>query len=185
MKKQTRHKAIAIPVTFADGKPRFLTVQDARFKEWIFVTGGCRKNEILNPLKCALRELEEETRGVVNIRYGEYTTFSFTVRQIDSMDGVEIISIYHVFILFVKYTQPEQNRLVRRFYDAKAKTDARKKAKLPFRKTYDENDMMSFDTIDEYKSRSRKWDIIVNNIIQNNEFYNGLNSLNRRVFNIQ
>ena len=185
MKKQTRHKAIAIPVTFADGKPRFLTVQDARFKEWIFVTGGCRKNEVINPLRCALRELEEETRGVVNIRCGEYTTFSFTVRQIDEADGVEILSIYHVFILFVNYTQQEQNRLVRRFYDAKAKTDARKKNKLPISKTYDENDMMSFDTIDEYKMRARKWDIIVKNIIQNDEFYNGINSLNRRGFNLR
>lgn len=185
MKRQTRHKAIAIPITFADGNPRFLTVQDARFREWIFVTGGCRKNEIINPLRCALRELEEETRGVVNIKCGEYTTFSFVVRQFDSVEDMEILSIYHVFILFVKYNQPEQNRLVRRFYDAKAKTDARKKAKLSFRKTYDENDMMSFDTIDEYKSRARKWDIIVDNVIQNAEFYNSINSLNRIGFNLR
>tara|TARA_R110002072_G_scaffold41761_10_gene116810 strand:- start:257 stop:814 length:558 start_codon:yes stop_codon:yes gene_type:complete len=185
MKNETRHKAIAIPVTFADGRPRFLTVQDARFREWIFVTGGCRKNEIVNPLKCALRELEEETRGVVNIRCGEYSTFSFTVHQKNAVDGSEIISIYHVFILFVRYTQQEQGKLVRRFYDAKAKTDARKRARLPIRKTYDENDMMSFDTLEEYRTRPRKWDIIVKNIICNDEFYTGLNSLNRVGFNIR
>ncbi|MDB4588384.1 NUDIX hydrolase [bacterium] len=185
MKKETRHKAIAIPVTFADGKPRFLTVRDARFKEWIFVTGGCRKNEIGNPLRCALRELEEETRGVINIRSGEYNTFSFMVRQRNAADGVEITSIYHVFILFVRYNQQEQSRLVRRFYDAKAKTDARKEAKLPIRKTYDENDLMCFDTLDEYKARARKWDIIVNNVVQNNEFYHMLNSLNRKGFNLR
>ena len=185
MKKETRHKAIAIPVSFADGKPRFLTVRDTRFKEWIFVTGGCRKNEILNPLRCALRELEEETRGVINIKSGEYTTFSFTIRQKNVADGVEILSVYHVFIFFVKYNQQEQNRLVRKFYDAKAKTDIRKEAKLPIRKTYDENDLMSFDTLDEYKARPRKWDNIVKNVIQNNEFYQALNSLNRRGFNLR
>tara|TARA_R110001606_G_scaffold388455_1_gene553788 strand:+ start:1165 stop:1722 length:558 start_codon:yes stop_codon:yes gene_type:complete len=185
MKKETRHKAIAIPVTFADGKPRFLTVQDARFREWIFVTGGCRKNEILNPLKCALRELEEETRGVVNIRSCEYTTFSFNIRQRNTVDNVEIISIYQVFIFFCKYNQQEQSRLVRRFYDAKSKTDARKKAKLPIRKTYDENDMMSFDTLEEYKARPRKWDNIVKNVVQNSEFYQALNSLNRKCFNLR
>ena len=54
-----KYKSIAIPVSFSGDKPRFLTVRDRRFKEWIFVTGGCRKREIPNPLRCALRELEE------------------------------------------------------------------------------------------------------------------------------
>ena len=67
-----KYKAIAVPVSFADGKPRFLTVRDWRFKDWIFVTGGCRRREIFNPIRCALRELEEETRGVVSLKQGEY-----------------------------------------------------------------------------------------------------------------
>jgi 8-oxo-dGTP pyrophosphatase MutT (NUDIX family) len=70
-----KYKAIAIPVSFATGKPKFLTVRDRRFKDWIFVTGGCRRREIFNPLRCALRELEEETRGVVSLKNGEYTEF--------------------------------------------------------------------------------------------------------------
>ena len=68
-----KYKAIAIPVTFEDDRPRFLTVRDRRFKDWIFVTGGCRRREIYDPLRCALRELEEETRGVVSLKKGEYT----------------------------------------------------------------------------------------------------------------
>ena len=43
-----KYKAIAIPVTFIGDKPRFLTVRDRRFKDWIFVTGGCRRKEIPN-----------------------------------------------------------------------------------------------------------------------------------------
>ena len=49
-----KYKAIAIPVSFADEKPKFLTVRDRRFKDWIFVTGGCRRREIFNPPFAAL-----------------------------------------------------------------------------------------------------------------------------------
>ena len=57
---EEKHKAIAIPVSMIDSVPMFLTVRDRRFREWLFVTGGCRKKEVVCPLKCALRELEEE-----------------------------------------------------------------------------------------------------------------------------
>ena len=36
-----KYKAIAVPGSFIDGKPRFPTVSDWRFKGWIFVTGWC------------------------------------------------------------------------------------------------------------------------------------------------
>ena len=77
MKKEEIHKAIAVPVTFVDEKPKFLTVRDRRHKEWIFVTGGCRKREVSDPIHCALRELEEETRGVLRLKSGIYTNFKF------------------------------------------------------------------------------------------------------------
>ena len=90
-----KYKTIAIPVTFTDDVPRFLTVRDKRFKEWIFVTGGCKKREEYFPLKCALRELEEETRGIINLKMGEYTHFKFSVNE--NGDILE----YSVFIFFV------------------------------------------------------------------------------------
>ena len=91
-----KYKAIAIPVTFEGDRPRFLTVRDRRFKDWIFVTGGCRRREIFNPLRCALRELEEETRGVVSLKKGEYTEFNFTVKENPTTD-----LIYNVYVFFV------------------------------------------------------------------------------------
>ena len=130
-----KYKAIAIPVSFADGKPRFLTVRDWRFKDWIFVTGGCRRREIFNPLRCALRELEEETRGVVSLKNGEYTEFKFTVKESPTVD-LE----YNVFVFFVDYNRSQQNALVKKFYDEKQKMNLRKIQKLPIKKTYDEND---------------------------------------------
>ena len=105
-----KYKAIAVPVSFVDGKPRFLTVRDWRFKDWIFVTGGCRRREIFNPLRCALRELEEETRGVVSLKSGEYTEFKFTVKESPTVD-LE----YNVFIFFVNYSRTEQQSQLKKF----------------------------------------------------------------------
>ena len=160
-----KYKAIAIPVSFADEKPRFLTVRDRRFKDWIFVTGGCRRREIFNPLRCALRELEEETRGTVSLKNGEYTEFKFTVKESPTVD-LE----YNVFIFFVDYNRTQQQALVKKFYDEKQKTTLKKINKQPIKKTFDENDYMSFDTLDEFNTRKR-WKLIVDNVLKNPEFY--------------
>ena len=174
-----KYKAIAIPVSFADEKPKFLTVRDRRFKDWIFVTGGCRRREIFNPLRCALRELEEETRGVVALKNGEYTEFKFTVKESPTVD-LE----YNVFIFFVDYTKPQQQTLVRKFYEEKQKTNLKKINKQPIKKTFDENDYMSFATLEEFNTRKR-WKLIVDNVLRNPEFYSCVSSLNRKTFSIK
>lgn len=174
-----KYKAIAIPVSFADGKPRFLTVRDWRFKEWIFVTGGCRRRETYNPIRCALRELEEETRGVVSLKNGQYTEFKFTYKESPTVE-LE----YNVFIFFVNYTRSQQQEMVRKFYEEKQKTAIKKANHQPYKKTYDENDFMSFDTLEEFNSRKR-WKLIVDNVIKNPEFYSCISSLNRKTFSIK
>ena len=174
-----KYKAIAIPVSFADGKPRFLTVRDWRFKEWIFVTGGCRRREIYNPIRCALRELEEETRGVVSLKNCQYTEFKFTHKESPTVE-LE----YNVFIFFVNYTRPQQQEMVRKFYEEKQKTAVKKANHQPYKKTYDENDFMSFDTLEEFNSRKR-WKLIVDNVIKNPEFYSCISSHNRKTFSIK
>ena len=174
-----KYKAIAIPVSFVDEKPKFLTVRDRRFKDWIFVTGGCRRREIFNPLRCAIRELEEETRGVVSLKNGEYTEFKFTVKESPTVD-LE----YNVFIFFVNYTKSQQQALVRKFYEEKQKTHIKKINKQPIKKSFDENDYMSFDTLEEFNSRKR-WSRIVDNVLKNPEFYSCVSSLNRKTFSIK
>jgi 8-oxo-dGTP pyrophosphatase MutT (NUDIX family) len=121
-----KYKAIAIPVSFADGKPKFLTVRDWRFKEWIFVTGGCRRREIYNPIRCALRELEEETRGVISLKSGQYTDFKFIHKESPTVD-LE----YNVFIFFVNYTKSQQQEFTRKFYEEKQKTSVKKALHQP------------------------------------------------------
>ena len=174
-----KYKAIAIPVSFVDDKPRFLTVRDWRFKDWIFVTGGCRRREILNPLRCALRELEEETRGVVSLKNGEYTEFKFTVKESPMVD-LE----YNVYIFFVNYTRAEQNAQVKKFYEEKQKTSLKKLMNQPIKKTHDENDYMSYDTLEEFNTRKR-WKLIVDNVLKNPQFYACITSLNRKTFSIK
>jgi len=174
-----KYKAIAIPVMFTGSKPKFLTVRDRRFKDWIFVTGGCRRKEIPNPIRCALRELDEETRGVVNLKKGEYTDFKFVVKE---SPGVDLE--YNVFIFFVNYTQQEQNDLVKKFNDEKQKTNLKKIQKLPIKRTFDENDYMNFETLSEFNTK-KQWDRIVKNVLQNPEFYACVTSVNRKTFSIK
>jgi hypothetical protein len=191
LRNEERHKAIAIPVSFADNIPRFLTVRDKRFEEWIFVTGGCRKKEIYNPLRGALRELEEETRGLVNLKSGTYSHFKFTTKNRsreelmkDRMQGVDVTLVYNVYVIDYKVNKQQQFDLIKRFYDEKRKTDERRFARLPIRRTYDENDMMSFDTLDEFYKKNR-WDFITKNVLENPEFVTAINSLNRQSFSIR
>jgi 8-oxo-dGTP pyrophosphatase MutT (NUDIX family) len=158
-----KYKAIAIPVSFADGKPRFLTVRDTRFKDWIFVTGGCRRREILNPIRCALRELEEETRGVVSLKSGQYTEFKFVVKESPTVD--------------LEYN-------VKKFYEEKHKTNVKKSLRQPIKKTYDENDFMNYESLEEFNTRKR-WKLIIDNVIKNPEFYTCISSLNRKTFSIK
>lgn len=174
-----KHKAIAIPVTFTGDNPKFLTVRDKRFKDWIFVTGGCRRREISNPIRCALRELEEETRGIVNLKSGEYTNYVFTVKESPTVDLV-----YNVFVFFVDYTKNDQSTIIKKFYEEKHKTFLKKLNKQPIKKTHDENDYISFDTLEEFNVRKR-WDLIINNVIKNPEFYSCITSLNRKTFSIK
>ena len=174
-----KYKAIAVPVTFTGDKPKFLTVRDRRFKDWIFVTGGCRRREIVNPIRCALRELEEETRGVISLKKGQYSDFKFVVKE---SPGVDLE--YNVFIFFVDYTPQQQTELVKKFNDEKQKTNLKKIQKQPYKRTYDENDFMNFETLTEFNTK-KQLDRIVKNVLNNPEFYACITSLNRKTFSIK
>jgi len=175
-----KYKAISIVVSLADEQPRFLTVRDRRFKDWIFVTGGCRRREVFTPIRTALRELEEETRGVVSLTSGEYTDYVFSVP-----DGPTTELVYHVFVFFVNYSRDEQERQIRRFVDEKNKMNLKKINKEPgVKRTWDENDFMSWDTLGEYTARTKRWDLITNHVIDNPEFEACVSSTVRKKFSL-
>lgn len=172
-----RHKAIAIPVCFIKGEPHFLIVHDKRFKEWTFVTGGCRKREIFNPLRCALRELEEETRGVVNITNGSYSYFKFCVK-----DTCDVLNVYHVYVLDFPVTLCDQEKIILQFQSQKELMDTNK---IRFKKQYDENDFIEFDTMNGIKHRKNIWTMIQHSVLENVDFYDALYCEKRIPFNIK
>ncbi|NBS67824.1 NUDIX domain-containing protein [bacterium] len=177
-----KHKAIAIPVSFINDRPYFLLVHDRRYKEWTFVTGGCRKREVYNPIRCAVRELEEETRGILNLKKGTYSYFKFQTlqREFDTA-GDEFMAVYHVYIIYVPLSLEDQRNLVTRFEEEKRKMDLKQ---MCFRKQYDENDLMDFDTLDGIKRR-KIWPMITSFVIENPDFHTALNSANRQTFSLK
>lgn len=184
-----QHKTISIPLCLTSPEPLFLTVRDRRFKDWIFVAGGCRKREISNPLRCALRELEEETRGVFNLKMGEYSYFTFDTRnrteaeqKSDDTNNIDVVYIYHVYIFFMNLDESERSKSMKRFTEERIKTDQLKQLNLPIRRTHDENDKMVWDTLDNFKTK-KQWKTIKTHVLDNPDFYRAINSSNRIKFN--
>ena len=163
------HKAIAIPIIeTGHGPPKFLIVKDKRYNEWTFVTGGCRMREVYNPIICALRELEEETRGIINIKRGLYTYFSFFM-EFNIIEKAR----YHVYLIRLHKTPEELNKLVDEFYSEKDKMDSNK---ITFRKNYDENDDIMFLELDEIPEKcSNVWKLISDNVLNSKKFYDAMN----------
>ena len=174
----SRHKAIAIPMHIINDEPHFLIVHDRRFKEWTFVTGGCRKREIYNPLRCALRELEEETRGVVNIKAGAYSYYKFDIQ--DEEDS-EMTNVYHVYILDFPMSLRDQEKIITRFNMNKEMMTSNKSR---FKKQYDENDFINFDTMNSIQNRSDIWNMIKIYVIRNIKFKDAIYS-KRTTFNLK
>lgn len=170
-------KAIAIPmIDTGDGNPQFLLVHDKRYREWTFVTGGCRLRETYNPLKCALRELEEETRGIVVIKKGKYNYFRFPAE----FSGVEK-AIYHVYIFHIRMATDELTYIVEKFQEEKQKMDTNQ---VSFRKNYDENDNLKFVNMEELKKCSTLWKLISDNVLNNKEFHVAIKGHRIRDFHI-
>jgi 8-oxo-dGTP pyrophosphatase MutT (NUDIX family) len=162
-----------------------LIVHDRRYKEWTFVTGGCRRREVYNPLRCAVRELEEETRGVINLKRGTYTYFKFstdTPEPRDIEDGVDVINHYHVYVFDLPMTPIEHRHIVRRFTDEKEKMEC---SQVPFRKNYDENDDCKFENLTEISRRPNLWPMIRQHVLGNPEFLQALGSAHKTPFNLR
>lgn len=97
---------------------------------------------------------------------------------------MEVILIYHIYILDYNISKYRQQELIERFNYEKMKTDERKRNRLPIKRTYDENDQMSFDTLDEFYKKKR-WNFISEQVVENPDFMVALNTLNRKKFIIK
>lgn len=172
------HKAITVLIANSEEEKRFLTVCDKRWDDWTFVTGGCRKREVAYPIKTALRELEEETRGVISITEGRYGTFEFE-------DSENKNIFYHVFVIETYIPREIQRDMIDRFNREKAITEERKRNRQSIRRTYDESKYMSFDTMDEFRNKI-KWSLIQRQVLNNEDFERALEPSSPKVpFNIR
>jgi 8-oxo-dGTP pyrophosphatase MutT (NUDIX family) len=165
--------------------PHFLVVHDRRYREWTFVTGGCRRREVYNPLRCAVRELEEETRGLVNLKRGSYSYFKFTTNTPeprDIEDGVDVLNHYHVYVFNLPMTSNEHKHIIKRFTEEKHKMEG---AEVPFRKNYDENDECRFETIESISRCPNLWPMIRAHVIKNPEFVQAIRARNKTPFNLK
>jgi 8-oxo-dGTP pyrophosphatase MutT (NUDIX family) len=175
-----RHKAIAIPMS----KDHFLIVHDRRYREWTFVTGGCRRREVFNPLRCAIRELEEETRGLINLKRGSYSYFKFTTdtpEPRDIEDGVAVLNHYHVYVFNLPMTSIEHRHIIKRFIEEKRKMEG---SEVPFRKNYDENDDCRFETLETIQSMNL-WPMIRTHVLENPAFQQAVTTTHWTPFNLK
>lgn len=178
MKSEQRHKCVVIPITRTKNSTKFLTVRDKRHKEWTFITGGCRKREISDPIKCAMRELDEETRGTFPIKEPIYKYFTFTTKkrspeelERDRKEGLEVTCVYHVYIFVMECTDEYRRDVVNNFEKQKDIMELRKRNKQPIKKSNDENDYIGFDTFKEFM-RKRTWPFIIETVVMHPEFKN-------------
>ena len=151
------------------GGAKFLLVHDKRYHEWTFVTGGCHHREVINPIRTAIRELEEETRGVIMLRNGMYKYFKFEA----------LGAMYHVFIFRVSL---DSQYVIDRFNYEKWKMDTKQ---VCFRTIYDENDSVKFLNLDEIRNCPTLWQFVTDNILKNPEFHELLASDIEHKFSIE
>jgi len=177
-----RHKSIAIPVTMIGNRPHMLIVHDRRYKEWTFVTGGCRRREVYNPLRCAIRELHEETRGTIDLKRGAYAYFRFTTDYKgpgDTEADADTVSVYHVYVIDLPMTSGEQQDVVTRFNEQKIKMELNQ---VPFKKNHDENTEMMWDTLEGISDRRDLWILIRECVLNNPDFAKALSASHKTTF---
>ena len=166
-----KHKAIIIPISFVGKKPRLLVVRDKRHGDWTFVTGGCKQRELDTPILAAVRELEEETRGVVVLTECIYSYYSFKYRKKDTEE-----STYHVYVVDMPVTRTQQRDMISEF-NHRMKTQQMKRA-------FEENDGIAWLTLPEMRTR-KVWSLIRNNVINSGSlFYTIMYSQNRTFYSI-
>ena len=105
-----KHKVMVVPfITDSHGRIRFVVVKEGRFNEWSFVCGNCKKNEISNPIKTALRELREETLDTLVLSFPLKYIFKYSPMVINEKElngtGTDTI-LFHIFIFNIQGIKP-------------------------------------------------------------------------------
>jgi hypothetical protein len=82
-------------------------------------------------------------------------------------------------VIDLPLTPIEQKYIVNRFNEEKSKMENRQ---TYFRKNYDENDSVEFDTLEGITARENLWVMIRTHVISNPDFHAALSSTDRASF---
>ena len=89
-----------------------------------------------------------------------------------------------ILLELLNITSEQQVRIVQDFHANRARMEINKKEGVRIKKAYDENDDISFDTLEDFNKKNR-WKLIITNIIENSKFYDLMNSSKTQNFNIR
>ena len=162
-----KHKVMVVPfITDTHGRVRFLVVKEGRYNEWSFVCGNCKKNEVSNPLKTALRELREESRDTMvlasPLKYiFKYTSMVIKEEELGGQGGHEPI-LFHIFVFNVQGIRPAG--VIKNYYSRYKQRYKRNNI------NYNETIGIAFMTITDL-TRKKIWQFVMAKLINNQNFW--------------
>ena len=123
-------------------KPRFLVVRDAAEGDWTFISGTCDHGESYD--KCAIREIHEETRGLISIRSLPKRTRRFqTTYENNRVD---------VLFIPIRLSEERMKEIANEFPDVETYG-------LP---ELEENTHARFETMGQFMRRKNVWGFVKN-----------------------
>ncbi len=121
-------------------KPRFLVVRDAAEGDWSFISGTCEHGETYD--RCAIREIAEETRGLVSMKSLPKRTKRFqTIYQDKRVD---------VLFIPLRLTEERMRMMVELFPEIETHG----------RPELEENTDIRFETIGQFVRRKNIWSFV-------------------------
>jgi ADP-ribose pyrophosphatase YjhB (NUDIX family) len=165
-----KYKVLVIPYYKLKSGPIFLNVLGNQHNEWSFISGKIDNQETYKD--AAIRELYEETRGIVDIEdFGAIKTFYIDIKE----TKFYICLKYKVFLfdldkaLWTNGMPLSPDKILQMYQKIKSVHDTDIKKYEHF----NENSKIVFDNINSFKLKKNKWsfmDIIINHP----EFKNGI-----------
>lgn len=143
-----KRKVLVIPFVFRLGqhtKPRFLVAKDRKSGDWTFLSGTCEPYEA--PIRCALRELYEETRGC--LRLHRLPRGTFHARMYED-DNTKRIDVYFIPLQEERKSPYDMESLLRSFT----------KRTGTFPPEFFENERIAFQTMAQFRRRRNVWSYI-------------------------
>lgn len=161
-------KVLVLPYVAASGrrKTRFLVAKDRASGEWTFFSGTCEAHEV--PIRCALRELYEETKGLVHLPRLPAGTRRCRIWEMPGQcPASKQPKRIDVFFVPLKVDSIEKMKGLVDDFDVR---------QGDFPKEFFENTMIRFQTIAQFKANRGIWSYI-KRVMNRREFRRSLASI--------